>query len=132
MIRQLFLPVFLLAAFASGASGEDRDRVDFQRDIRKGDRAIIDWYPLAGQTLTWNDNWLVAPGSTSSLTFQAQASTTPGIYFNEATLRVQYKNHSIADVLEIPIGPPQAEHPQSLPPERCDLDIDNVGGGVRG
>lgn len=32
----------------------------------------------------------------------------------------------VLGVLEVPIGPPQAEHPQSLPDERCDLDIDNV------
>ena len=32
----------------------------------------------------------------------------------------------VLGVLEVPVGPPQAEHPQSLPAERCDLDIDNV------
>ena len=32
----------------------------------------------------------------------------------------------VLSVLDVPVGPPQAEHPQPLPSQRCDLDIDDV------
>lgn len=42
---------------------------------------------VVGRILTWTDSWLVAPGTTATLTFRATSSLTSGTYFNEATLR---------------------------------------------
>jgi uncharacterized repeat protein (TIGR01451 family) len=49
--------------------------------LTSGDPAV------AGQVLTWSGNWLVAPGGSSSLVFQVQSSSTPGIYYNNITMR---------------------------------------------
>lgn len=44
--------------------------------------------PLAsGQTLTWYGNWPLDPGASAVLTFQAQSSAIPGLYYNNATVR---------------------------------------------
>ncbi len=42
---------------------------------------------ISGQTLTWNGGWLLAPGQTQTLSFQAQSTAIPGVYANTATLR---------------------------------------------
>jgi uncharacterized repeat protein (TIGR01451 family) len=42
---------------------------------------------IAGQTLIWGDNWLSAPGSSTTLVFQAQTPITPGTYYNNITAR---------------------------------------------
>ncbi|MFZ1987384.1 MAG: hypothetical protein WAU91_23445 [Desulfatitalea sp.] len=41
---------------------------------------------VSGQTLTWSGNWLVAPGQTRTLAFQATSTTVPGVYTNSVTL----------------------------------------------
>lgn len=42
---------------------------------------------ISGQTISWLGNWQVAPGQTTSLTFQVSSSTIPGLYQNQAALR---------------------------------------------
>ena len=41
----------------------------------------------SGQTLSWDSHWLIAPGASANLVFQAQTASTPGIYYNDATVR---------------------------------------------
>jgi uncharacterized repeat protein (TIGR01451 family) len=60
---------------------------------------------IAGQTLNWNDTWLVNPGSTSTLVFQAQATAVPGAYFNEAILRgTNFADNSSGSTAMVTVG----------------------------
>ncbi|RKX30216.1 MAG: hypothetical protein DRP71_15395 [Verrucomicrobia bacterium] len=60
---------------------------------------------IVGQALTWGDNWLIAPGSTATLVFQATASVTPGIYFNNITARgTNFADASTGNTAMVTVG----------------------------
>ena len=60
---------------------------------------------IAGQVLTWNGTWLIPPGGSATLTFQAQATTTPGVYFNNATFRgTNFADLSTGNTAQVTVG----------------------------
>jgi uncharacterized repeat protein (TIGR01451 family) len=60
---------------------------------------------IVGQALTWNGTWLIPPGGSAVLTFQAQATIAPGVYFNIATFRgMNFADISTGDTARVVVG----------------------------
>lgn len=60
---------------------------------------------VAGPVLTWRGNWLVAPGGSATLVFQAQTSVTPGTYFNNVTLRgTNFADNATGNTAMVTVG----------------------------